>query len=459
MTPQLQQAIKLLQITRAELLELVAEALKANPIIEEAAPESEQQDILSANLDPSQPTAKDSEKPHEENSKISETLQKIISDNRDDFTVYGSPDKFFKGSPDIKGQVSLYENLICQLSQGEFSEEEKQIGTLIIGNIDENGYLGTPLEELAESSDYKLSEIENVLKKIHQFEPAGIGARDMKECLLIQLHNKGLHNSLIEDILNGYMKEIEAKKFKIIAKKLKIKEELVMDALKIIMTLDPKPGRSLSSIEPPTIIPDVIVKKIDNEYHTFLNEEGTPHLKINRYYSNLTAKTDIKPEVRNYINDRMRSAIWLIGGIHKRNQSILIVARSIVKYQHEFLDKGIEYLKPLILREIAYNVNLHESTVSRACTGKYMDTPQGIFEMKYFFSSSIHTSDRGNVSSELLKTKIANIISMENHMVPFTDEKIMEELKKIGFNIARRTVVKYREKLGIHPARERKKIG
>ncbi len=448
MTPQLQQAIKLIQITRAELIEWINKELRENPLLEEE-PETEATTDNAVTMD-NQNYGKENEA----------NLDKLIKTEYipDTYSVYQpfysqEEEKRFES----KKEETLYDKLIWQLNIENFSPREKEIGMVIIGNIEDDGYLRVTVEDIARQSNFPLEEVEKVLSKIQEFEPPGIAARNMKECLFIQLRHKNINDPLITEMLEHYLEEIVARDFERISKKLAVSEERLKEAFQIIRTLNPKPGLSISESDAIPIIPDVIVKKVNNNYEVTVNNDGIPDLKMNRYYIELLNK-ETSPEIKNYLNEKMRAVILLRQGIQKRNQSILKVAKSILKHQREFFDKGVEFLKPLVLREIAADTGLHESTVSRICHGKYMETPMGILEMKDFFSSKILVSENTEMSAELIKSKIKDIIKGENKAKPLTDKKITEMLKTSGINISRRTVVKYRKQMNILCARKRRSL-
>lgn len=450
MTPQLQQAIKLLQITRAELIELIKTELMTNPFIEEEP----QMDIITSDA-----TNMDKQSYETENGrKLDEFIK--TEQRAEMYSAYEplQPEQEEEKRFESKKEETLYDKLIWQLNVENFNREEKKIGMAIIGNIEEDGYLRISTEEIAKQFNFPLQAVNNVLSKIQEFEPSGIAARNLKECLLIQLRHKNINNPLIKEILEHCIEDIESRNFENISRKLGVSEERVLEAFQTIRTLNPKPGSTISASDTIPIIPDVIVKKIGNEYEVSINNEGIPNFRMSRYYMDLLNKKEVPARTKNYLNEKMRAVELLRQSIQKRNHSILMVAKSIVKHQREFFDKGVGFLKPLVLREIASDVNLHESTVSRICKGKYMETHLGIFELKKFFSSKIMVSENQEMSTELIKLKIKEIINNENKRSPLTDQKITEMLKTSGINIARRTVVKYREQMNIASARKRRSL-
>jgi len=438
MTPQLQQAIHLLQITRNELIELINAELESNPLLE------------------TEPEIKNT---------VSEAAKKESVDGmttvpvehdypmQAPFLTWGEEDRKFES----KKEDSLYDHLLWQLNVENFSEEEKVIGKVIIGNIEEDGYIRIPMEEIARELGCTVDKVNSVLLKIQELEPPGIAARNLQECLLIQVKQRNINNPLVKEIIKNYLNEIETCDLQKLCSKLNASEEDLKEAIKIIKSLNPKPGLTVSPSDAVPIIPDVIVKKVGDDYEVMVNKDGIPELKINNYYNQLLNSAQTPSNIRDFLLEKKRAIEALRQGILKRENSILKVAKSIVKHQRDFFDKGIEYLKPLVLREIAEDTNLHESTVSRICRGKYMETHFGIFEMKKFFSTRINTSSNTEMSGELLKMKIKSMIENENPKKPLTDREIAEKLAEAGINIARRTVVKYREQLNIPSARERKR--
>jgi len=300
--------------------------------------------------------------------------------------------------------------------------------------------------------------VETVLQKIQDFDPMGVGARNLQECLLIQVRQLGMSGSVVEVILRDQLKDLEIRKYKQIAKSLGIDLNEVLAAAKLIAGLDPKPGRQYGQDDVHYISPDIFVYKVGDEFVVMLNDEGLPNIKINPFYSGdgrTGAPVDAKTE--EYIHDKMRSALWLIKSIHQRQRTIYKVAKSIVKFQGDFLEHGIEYLKPLVLRDVAEDIGMHESTISRVTTNKYMQTPQGLLELKYFFNSGISTTEGDAIASESVKNKIREILENEDQRRPLSDQRIAEILSRSNITIARRTVTKYREMMKIGSSSERKR--
>jgi RNA polymerase sigma-54 factor len=329
----------------------------------------------------------------------------------------------------------------------------------LIGNLNEDGLLQAGLEEIAAKSGLSLEEAEGVLSKVQAFDPPGVAARDLRECLLIQARQFYAEDVMVRKIIEDHLPQLAKKNYQALAKDLGVPLEEVGRAARLIAELDPKPGRYYSDETIPYITPDVYVYKIGDEYVVVLNEDGLPKLRINPYYRDiLRERPQAAGGAKEYINDKIRSALWLIKSIHQRQRTVYRVTKSIVKFQREFLDKGVAFLKPMVLKDVALDVEMHESTISRVTSNKYVHTPQGIFELKYFFNSSINTARGENIASESVKEKIRQILSKEDPQKPYSDQELVEILKKQDILIARRTVTKYREMLGVLPSTRRKQI-
>ena len=473
MTPQLQQAIKLLQLSRVDLIETINQELESNPILDE--------DTSEVSPDPAQPdqggTAEEAPQweepllPSLASSELEKTpwedkaLQEIDwkdfweDDKRSAIQSYSFEEKEGPNYENLLTQsTDLTEHLMWQLQMSDMNdEEERTIGGLIIGNLDENGYLKINIEELADELHCQPQKIEAVLKKIQMFDPVGVAARDLKECLLIQLEHLGVSDQLVTDLIVKYFPDVERYNYQVIAKATGRTVNEIAEAVNVISHLEPRPGRLYNIDETHYIIPDIYIYKLDNDYIISLNEEGIPQLKINSFYRNALAKNVSSDTEREFIHDKLKSAIWLMRTIEQRQKTIYKVTASIVKFQKEFFDKGINYLKPLILRDIAEDVQMHESTISRVTANKYAQTPQGLFELKFFFNAGIRRDTGEDVASQSVKQKIKQIVQSEDPKKPYSDTKIAELLKNDNINIARRTIAKYREILGILPSSHRKR--
>jgi RNA polymerase sigma-54 factor len=364
----------------------------------------------------------------------------------------------------------LSDHLTWQLRLSHFTPEQEQVAMLIIGNLDQDGYfrmpqvegevedgaVRDPLVRVSFESGSGLEFCEGVLKKVQTLDPLGVAARDLRECLLIQVRALNADTPEIVAIIERHLKHLESKNYGAIAKDLKIPLDEVVKAVKVISRLDPKPGRAYAGEDAQYITPDVYVHKVGERYVTVLNDDGLSKLRISGTYR-AALKNGQAGDAKEYIQDKLRSAVWLIRSIHQRQRTIYKVTESIVKFQKDFLDRGIAHLKPLILRDVAEDIGMHESTVSRVTTNKYVHTPQGIYELKFFFNSAINKTGGDEIASEAVKNHIRQIVSAEDPKHPHSDQKIVELLKAQHIEIARRTVAKYREVLGILPSSKRKK--
>jgi RNA polymerase sigma-54 factor len=456
MTPQLQQAIKLLQLSRLELLDTVHTELETNPVLEESHVESsEEEKNFDANEQP-EPTLA----PVDAREKMREDLdwEQYLSEYSKGWAE--SPYEP-KDTPSFEavtsGKTSLHSHLMWQLNMSKADDLQREIGVQIIGNLDDDGYLKMPVEEICQMTGRTEAEVLDSLMLIQNFDPVGVASRDTRECLLIQARFQGLGETVVEKILMDHIDKLENKRYDLIAKSLCVTLEEVLEAINVIIGFEPKPGRQFNDEETVYISPDIYVFKVGNEYEISLNEDGLPKLRINSYYKDiLSNRGSIEDGTKQYIQDKLKSAAWLIKSIHQRQRTIYRVTSSIVKFQRDFLDYGITHLRPLVLRDVAEDIQMHESTISRVTTNKYVHTPQGVFELKYFFNSAIQCVNGDSVSSETVKDHIKNIVKSESKVRPFSDQEIAEMLKGQNIDVARRTVAKYREALGILPSRKRK---
>ncbi len=459
MTPQLQQAIKLLQLSRLELLETINQEMETNPMLEEQA------------LEDGDDAAGVAETGETEESLPEVSVEEDARREDVDWEAYlGEYNTGWAETPYDGREYPSFENFTAQkpnltshlewqLQMSGLSEEELGIGEQIIGNLDADGYLKTTVEEIVEATGRGLDEVEGVLDVIQRLDPVGVAARDTRECLLVQLRFHGWRKSLAEAIVRDYVDRLENRDYDPIARGLGVTVEEVAEAVSVITSLDPRPGRRLSEEETVYISPDIYVFKVGDEYEIVLNEDGLPKLRINSFYRDvLMSKGTYGESTKEYIQDKLKSAAWLIKSIHQRQRTIYRVTQSIVRFQHAFLDKGIAFLKPLVLRDVAEDIEMHESTISRVTTNKYVHTPQGVYELKYFFNSAISGPDGGTVASESVKQRIRDIIKGENRKKPYSDQEVAEILKTDSINVARRTVAKYRETMGILPSRRRRQL-
>ena len=461
MTPQLQMAIKLLQLNRMELLDRISQELEENPALEEAG------DAI-ADEQPEEPTeALPAETPPDKEVAIEEKIRDDI-DWSNYLDEYNSPGRTHfetetKDSPGYESFIarkeSLNDHLLWQLLLSSPSKDEEQIGSLIIGNLNGDGYLVASVDEIAISCGFPVDRVEQVLSSLQTFDPPGVCARNLSECLLLQVKRLGLDNTILIDILTNHIKHLERKNYKAIRSALKVSLEDVISAINVIKGLEPKPGRAFSDEEPQYITPDIYVYKFEDEFVITLNDDGMPRLRLNSYYRDAIRRGEkISDEAKGYLKDKMHSATWLIRSIHQRQRTIYKVMESILSFQHDFFEKGIAYLKPMVLRDVAQNIGMHESTISRVTTNKYAHTPQGILELKYFFNSSINRVHGGAIASTSVQGKIRTVIENENSQKPLSDDKIAKLLKNDNIDIARRTVAKYREAMGILSSSQRRQF-
>ncbi|MBW2039506.1 MAG: RNA polymerase factor sigma-54 [Deltaproteobacteria bacterium] len=444
MTPQLQQAIKLLQLSQIELQEIVAQEIEENPVLEDDSGLEEREQVEATSETPDQIQDFDWEEYMESHSISTYTPPRADRDE--------TPWENF-----LTRQVTLSDYLQWQLRMSPLTPQEEEIGVFIIGNIDENGYLQGSLEEVCGELHAEIKAVEEVLHTIQSFDPPGVGARDLRECLLIQLRGFTERDPLAEAIVETHLSYCKNRDYRKLANQLKVPLPQVLEAIKTISQLEPKPGRPFSPEEAKTIIPDVFVYKVEGEYTVVLNDDGIPKLRINPYYRQLL-EADRGDAPRDYLKQKLKSALWLIRSIQQRQGTLYKVTKSIIKFQKDFIDKGIDYLHPLVLRDVADDIQMHESTVSRVTTNKYVHTPQGIYELKFFFSSKIGEGDE-EVAAKRVQNLIKQIIAEEDPRRPFSDEKIGQFLKeRHNITIARRTVAKYREMMKILSSSERKKV-
>ena len=480
MTPQLQLAIKLLQMCRMELVDMIQQEMTENPVLEEI-PESEGEVVEEeSSIIEEIPDTKLNELSNAKESLGFEWKDYIEGSNRDSYSPFtGSEERESFEATLTKGE-SLADHLMWQLHMNKLPDEEKKIGELIIGNLNQDGYLQLPLMEIAkiyliekegEHSDISrfkhlnwlkllcaLQKAGKVLNEIQAFDPVGVACRSLEECLLVQTRFLKGEGFILEKIIKTHFSDLEKKRYQVIASDLNITVEEVVEAAKVISQLEPKPGRPFSDKAPQYITPDVHVFKTGDEYAVLLNGDGLPRLRLSPFYLKSIYSNSSSAPVKDYIREKMRSAIWLIKSIYQRERTIRKVMESIIKFQRGFFDHGVDHLRPLILKDVAEDIGMHESTISRVTTNKYVHTPHGIFELKYFFNAGIASGRDGGVSSESVKNRIKEILSNEDAKHPYSDQAIVEILEKQDIIIARRTVAKYREMLGILPSSKRKKF-
>jgi RNA polymerase sigma-54 factor len=505
MTPQLQQAIKLLQLNQLELVNLVQQELQENPVLEEtdveeetegeredASPESYDEgegEGAGADGEPAEAgTNADSESPVD-------VMADVIEPSRDESVSLegeeGAPsdadkiadiewESYLESNPmtglETRGvgeddrpsleatyarRKTLAEHLEWQLQVTDLDETSVEISHWIIGNIDDRGFLRSTVEELARQSNAAQEDVERVLATIQTLDPIGVGARDLRECLLLQIDTLKIGDALVRRLVDEHLEPLQKRDFRGLVRLTGATLREVSDAADVIGGLEPRPGRGFGGDDPVYITPDIYVYKVGDDFHVLLNEDGLPKLKISSMYRDVLTggfSKDDEKDTKNYVHDKVRSAMWLIKSIHQRQRTIYKVMQSIIGYQRNFFELGVAHLKPLNLRDVADDIEMHESTVSRVTTNKYVHTPQGIFELKYFFNSSINRFDGEALASESVKEKIRKIIRNEDTRRPLSDQRIAEMLKAANIDIARRTVTKYREAMNILSSTKRRQV-
>jgi RNA polymerase sigma-54 factor len=466
MTPSLQQAIKLLQLSKLELQEVLNQELLENPLLEESAEEAKQEEAEAEAQEKTQ-TEEEAKAAEPQKTEEKDSFDEIDYDAYfQDYIEYGYNPRMgeeheeFPIENTLTRPPNLTDHLAWQLGMSDASPKVKEIATFIIGNIDEDGYLRATAEEIMAAGPYDQADVEKAIAAIQSLDPIGVGARDLRECLLLQLEFLEVDNPMVESIVRDHWDLFMQRHFAQIAKALGVDMKTLEGVVEIIKHLDPKPGRKYSNERAIYVEPDVYIQKVGDDYVIVLNEDGMPKLRINGSYRNMLNSMDSKSdgETVNYIKDKIRSAVWLIKSLDQRQRTIYKVAESIVKHPREFLEKGIDYLRPLVLRDVADDIQMHESTVSRVVSNKYMHTPRGLFLMKYFFHSGIDSDTGEDISSLTVKKKIQGFVDAEDPRKPLSDSKIMKILNDEGINIARRTVAKYRDELNIPSSTDRKQI-
>jgi RNA polymerase sigma-54 factor len=503
MTPQLQQAIKLLQLNQLELVNLVQQELQENPVLEESdveeETEGEREDASPEQYDESESEAAGANSDGVDSSVDSEGVSALdvqaeavanleeqsatgeeVAPTNDEQIADIEWESYLDSNPmtglESRGlgeddrpsleatyarRPTLGEHLEWQLQVTDLDSAGLEIARWIIGNIDERGFLRSSIEELARQANAEEDEIVRVLKAIQALDPIGVAARDLRECLLLQIDTHKIGDALTRQLVDEHLDLLQKRDFRGITRLTGAKLEDVAEAAKVIGALEPRPGRGFGGEDPVYITPDIYVYKVADDFHVLLNEDGLPKLKINSIYREVLSggfSKDGEKDTKNYVHDKVRSAMWLIKSIHQRQRTIYKVMQSIIGYQRNFFDFGVAHLKPLNLRDVADDIEMHESTVSRVTTNKYVHTPQGIFELKYFFNSSINRFEGEALASESVKEKIRKIIGSEDPLRPMSDQRIAEMLKAGNIDIARRTVTKYREAMNILSSTKRRQV-
>jgi len=458
LAPQLQQSLLILQTPLLELRNLVQQEMETNPVLEELPDESRTEE-------------RDSAEPSADNN-FKEEFEKLVSLDEEwrDYMAQSASysSEGFRNSQEaqdkrqfffdsIAVQETLQQHLVAQLNQTALNADDRKTAELIIGNIDDNGFLQSTPEEMALSSGVPKEDFEKMLSLIQGFYPPGVGARDLRECLLIQLQRGGRESSLEYRIVSEHMEDLGRRRFPEIARRMGISVEEVQRAANNIARLNPRPGQVFAAAPQNYVLPDVTVEKVDGDYQVILNNEQIPHLRISNIYKDIIAQGNNGAEVKDYVRDKIRSGKFLIRSIHQRQQTISNIAHQIVSRQRDFFEHGPSHLKPMTMGEIADAVGVHETTVSRAVSGKYMATPQGIFEMKYFFTPGYQTATGESMSNTSVKEAILDLLKHEDGNAPFSDQQLVEILTERGIPIARRTIAKYRTELNILPSHMRRK--
>jgi len=460
LAPQLIQSLQLLQVPVLELEQILKHELQINPLLEEV----EEEEVEEEEVEESEETEEESEEEKDLEEEQSEENEIDWDDYLQDGYDGGYNVKAEKDSEEFPervpiSQMTFSEYLLSQLHLTTLTEEENQIGEFIIGNIDERGYLTISLEEVAHILDVPLEKCQHVLDVIQTFEPTGVGARNLQESLLIQLLERGVDDPVTMALIENHLDQADKKSYAQLAKALQVPQAQVQDAMELIATLSPNPGFSYHGTDAEIIVPDLLVEKVDDRYVSMLNDRNIPRLRISQLYRTLLSKTGGTPqETKDFVKEKLNAARWLIKSIDQRRSTMLKVMNYLIYAQRNFFEKGISEMKPMTLNEVAEATGLHISTISRVVNNKYVQTPRGIFELKYFFGSKVESTDGDEISSKSVRDMITTIIEKEDPQKPLSDQKITDMLKAEGLQVARRTVAKYREQLKILPARFRKRV-
>ena len=468
MTPQLQQAIKMLQLSRLELADTIVQEIEQNPLLEEISPGDPDYEISQNSLSETEetPDIPEPEKTGEVNMDNVSSMQEINWEE-DYANHYDAGFSFSKETPDrnrlsqidfLTKETNLQSHLQWQFSHSELSSELQEAGLFVIGNLNHNGFLEVTIEDITRELDCDEETARRAITIIQDMDPPGVAAMDVQESLLLQLKRLDLKESLAAEIIKDHLHSLELKNYGAIAKATKNPIKEVLAAIEVITGLNPYPGEKYTDRDVHYIIPDVYIHKVEDEYLIILNDEGLPRLKVSSAYEEIVdSNSGASTETKTYIKEKLRDAVWLIKSMQQRQRTIYKVAESLLKFQKDFFEKGIEHLRPLVLRDVAEDIEMHESTVSRVTTNKYMHTPQGIFELKYFFSTAIPQQGGEALAAESIRQRIKNMIKNENPDKPLTDNAISNILTEEHIKVARRTVAKYREQMGILPVKHRRK--
>ncbi|HQQ03809.1 MAG TPA: RNA polymerase factor sigma-54 [Kiritimatiellia bacterium] len=461
LAPQLRQSLEILQLPVLELQSVIQQELEQNPALEEydapqAAPET-----------PAEPPAPEPETDNNKEMDFKEDYEILLKLDDDWREFYQQSQTLQRWTPDdaerrehfldsMVQSESLQEHLMAQLPMAGLEQEDRRIGELLIGSITSDGYLSTSIEELAASTGYSVQKLNEVLAVIQGFDPVGVGARDLSDCLLLQLRRRGLDQSPAANMVRLHLNDLAARKYARIAKEMNLPLETVQETARVIAALEPKPGRAFAAESTNFIHPEITIRKVDGEYVVQLDDDHLPHIRISRHYHKLLEDPATPADVKNYVQEKIRSGMFLIKSINQRQQTIHRIVRELVKTQRDFFEHGLSHLRPLTMSAIADELGIHETTVSRAISGKYVATPQGTYDLRYFFASGYAHADGQQVSNKTVKEALANLVAKESPSHPLSDQALAGALRENGFNVARRTVAKYREELKILPSHLRK---
>src|SRR6202795_5358736 len=468
MAPLLQQAIQLLQLSTLELEQVVRKELEENPLLEETREET--RDVDADAQAPTEPGAPEMEPPPAPVEPVSKETSSVDGERADELpfdltqAIFDEPEERTPVSTEEREDLpfenlgrtgtSLHEHLNAQLRWATDDPRTVAIGEAIIGNIDDDGYLRAEVDEIALGMGASIEEVEQALRLVQGFDPTGVAARSVHECLILQLTADSEPDPVSVEIVEKHFEDLERRRYTEIARALKLSLDRVMESVEEIQALEPKPGRRFAASDQRYIAPDVSIHKVGDEYVVVLNEEGIPRLRVNALYRSLLRRSD--GDAKQYVEQKLRSAVWLIKSVEQRQRTLRKVTQSLVKFQRDFLDRGVAHLRPLALRDVGEDIGMHESTISRVTTNKYVETPQGLFELKYFFHSGIASGDGEMVSSVAVRKMIQDLLANEDPPKPLSDQEVAQVLKGRGLIIARRTVAKYREELGILPSHHRR---
>ncbi len=480
MTPSLQQAIKLLQLSRLELEDTLSQEIVENPVLEvDEAPDEGPAGAEAAveggraETDPEQPERRDDPLPSAEESYNDIDVEAFFADYLGDARREGpsmaggvGDDGDFRLENMVSASAGLYDHLLWQLHLLDAVDDLLEVCEFVIGNLDEDGFLRVTDEEIAEATGADAASVEAALRIVRSLDPPGVGHRSLRGCLLAQVRELAADAAdedrtllaRVEEVVGGHWDALLHQRWEQIADAVGCELSELRPVLDVVQRLEPKPGRRYQQERNQYIEPDVYVRKQEGDYSIHLNDDGLPRLRINSRYQRMLEGNSLDPQVGNYLRDKMRSALWLMKSIDQRQRTIYKVARSIVSFQREFLDHGIERLRPMVLRQVAEDIGMHESTISRVVSNKYMYTPRGLFPMKFFFHSGVDSARGENVSSLVVKERIRKLVEGEDPGRPLSDSKIMKMLQREGIRLARRTVAKYREEMGVPSSDKRKKM-